>query len=364
MFLLCTTLLVAGVASDCATSNGGCDVNAQCAVDVTSGAVTCTCNANFAGDGQTCDPVVDGGDGTPCPSDCWQWNLTKKQCELKANNACFTVTCTATDMTVAFDSKLFDVQDSDVTPFGVDGPQFSTSTSKWEKQCGLGSCNQQISVNPDNGNLKFAYEITRDMQKIDVGDGADQTEVYVAPGGSGITFICEYPSTVDVESGEITVKGATASGSASQTGDLTTGFSLGLFIDSGFVTAVDATNLFIGQEAFVRLTWSVSTATAKIDFLVDECRVKDTADDSEVFIIKNNCYSNGLGTSAISASKRNDNTFDFKFVSFTMGDSSTIQMTAKVTCTVKMCLKSDASACPVNTLDSQCPTASGYDYKA
>ena len=133
------------------------------------------------------------------------------------------------------------------------------------------------------------------MQKIDVGDGADQTEVYVAPGGSGITFICEYPSTVDVESGEITVKGATASGSASQTGDLTTGFSLGLFIDSGFVTAVDATNLFIGQDAFVRLTWSVSTATAKIDFLVDECRVKDTADDSEVFIIKNNCYSNGLG---------------------------------------------------------------------
>jgi len=40
--------------SDCATSNGGCDANANCSLS-SEGAVECACNAGYFGDGTTCN---------------------------------------------------------------------------------------------------------------------------------------------------------------------------------------------------------------------------------------------------------------------------------------------------------------------
>jgi len=44
---------------ECAVNNGGCDANATC-TNVTGAAPTCACNANYSGDGQTCDSLCLG----------------------------------------------------------------------------------------------------------------------------------------------------------------------------------------------------------------------------------------------------------------------------------------------------------------
>jgi len=342
----------------CATANGGCDTNADCAVDSNDQAV-CTCRTGFTGTGLQCTAnefIFDGGEGNPCPSDCWNWNTELKTCSLKVPNSCFTLTCESNMMKLEFVSKLLNVQDSDTDPFGADGAQFSAS--KWRKDCDLGDCGHTVSTN-SNGNLEFAYDVSRSMQTLTL----DTTNVLLAPVSTAITFICEYPSTVEVESDAITVKGATATGTTSHIGDLTDGFDLELFVDDSFSTAADATNLFIGQPAFVKLSWSVTSATSTINFLVDGCRVKDTTTDKEVAIIKNNCYANSLGVTQLSTDKKNDLEFKFSFISFTLGTSQNIQMTAKMTCTVKMCVKAE-TGCVETALDADCPTDAGYDYKA
>jgi hypothetical protein len=42
--------------NECLSNNGGCDANAACVNTV--GSRTCTCNANFTGDGIVCAPAT------------------------------------------------------------------------------------------------------------------------------------------------------------------------------------------------------------------------------------------------------------------------------------------------------------------
>merc|ERR1739847_129093 len=143
---------------------------------------------------------------------------------------------------------------------------------------------------------------------LKVGETSDEVDVMTGPVGSDVTFTCQYPTLVTVNSGDFTVKGATATGATSKIGDLTNSFDLGVFIDDAMTAAADATNLFIGQMAYVKLGWQVTTATA-VDFLVDECNVAQedytnaqnvAVTGKSVAIIKKNCQSKALGVTPIS----------------------------------------------------------------
>lgn len=314
----------------------------------------------------------DGGAGTPCPSDCWEWDATNGECILKSPNTCFTLTCSATEMTLTFQSSLFAVEDDDQnSPFGTtNAPSFIGG--QWQKTCPLGDCGHVVTANANSGTdeMHFAYTVATDMSKITVGgsgdgsgEGSGEVDVWMAPVNSQITFTCSYPSAVDVESDSFTVKGATATGDASKVGDLSGGFTLGIYVDDSYITLADVSNLFIGQPAYGAVEWSVSTASAAVDYIVNECKVVHTdanSDTHEVAVISSQCFSSALGAAPISATRRNDSLFYFKFTSFTVGDSNTIEMQAKMVCSLTVCLKSDANACQAPT---SCPTTTGYAYQ-
>lgn len=314
---------------------------------------------------------IDGGVGTPCPSDCWEWDATKGECILKSPNTCFTLTCSATEMTLTFQSSLFDVEDdAQDFPFGnsTHSPTFVNGTSQWAKTCPLGDCGHVVTATAINGTneMHFAYTVATDMSKITVATNstnATTLDVWTAPVNSQITFTCSYPSVVDVESANFTVKGATATGQASTIGDLSGGFKLGIYVDQNYTTLANVSNLFIGQPAYGEVEWTVSTASAAVDYVVNECKVVHTdanSDTHEVAVISSQCFSSALGAEAISSTRRNDSRFNFKFTSFTVGGSNTIEMQAKMVCSLTVCLKSDANACKAPT---SCPTTLGYAYQ-
>ena len=62
-----------------------------------------------------------------------------------------------------------------------------------------------------------------------------------------VTFTCEYDTTVQVASQNLTVNGATAIGATSATGSLVDGFQLSLWTDQNMTDAVTDDNLFIGE---------------------------------------------------------------------------------------------------------------------
>lgn len=342
----------------CETANGNCQANADCTND--NGQPICTCKAGFALDGTSCLPQ--GGAGTPCPSDCWTWDETSKQCKLDALASCFTLKCDHDKLTIEFESKLFGVANDEVTPFGTNGPTYNELNSKWTHSCGLGECGMTVASETikDHDHIVFSVPVSKSMSKITV-DG--KTDVYVAPVDTAVTFKCAYQSSLDVSSSEFTVKGAKATGETVTIGDFGKGFSLKLYTAQDQSTEIDATNLFIGAVAYADVAWSVTSAQTLVNFYVDGCKVVSGA--SEVEIIKDNCFSSSLGVNQLQLTKIVADSSKFSFVSFTMGDPKAIEMKATMKCTIKMCIK-DQPECGVLIItdDAQCPQTSGYGYKA
>lgn len=309
--------------------------------------------------------AVDGGEGTPCPSDCWEWDSSLEECVLKTSNVCFLMNCPADKMELRFDGKLFGLGDNEADPFGTAGPQWDSTANRYSIDCDLGACNQVVTMDDVNNRLVFTYELSVDMEHIVVGDTSDEQNVYLAPVPSAIKFKCEYPTSVNVESDSFKVRGATATGEASKVGDLSSSFELNLYKDASFTTAVDASNLFIGEVAYARMAWTVTTAQATVNFYINECSVEQDGTGKKVSIIKDNCYSEALGTSQLQADKINDLESAFKFTSFTLGNAATIEMTAKMVCNVKMCLKSQTTCnLALSKSDTDCPATPGYQYAA
>ena len=131
-----------------------CHADADCTDNSQTGR-TCACKQDFHGDGLKCLPK--GGPGTPCPSDCWQFDAETGECSLPDNSDCFELTCGYDKIDLNFESRLFNVGDQDVEgsgstvePFGADNaPEFSTDAGKWVMNCTLGECG--MDAVEDNG---------------------------------------------------------------------------------------------------------------------------------------------------------------------------------------------------------------------
>jgi hypothetical protein len=212
----------------------------------------------------------------------------------------------------------------------------------------LGDSNQAISI--VNETLNVAVDFELGMGSVSLGNSST-VDVYLAPVSSAVTFTCEYETTVQVASQNLTVNGATAIGATSATGSLVEGFDLTLWTDQNMTDAVTDDNLFIGAKVYGSLDWSVTTAV-NLTFAIDECTVK--SDNKEVAFIKDGCYSNTLGADKKADSGNTEKNFAFN--SFTLGDAQNIQMNATVACTVVVC---ETGNCPEPVA---CPVVTGYDY--
>jgi len=295
--------------------------------------------------------VVPGGDNNPCPSDCWDWNASDATCKIKAGAVngvlanCFAVTCNFGTMEVEVQPKLFGLDGND-TVF-ANGATFDSGSSSFKYDEPLGDSHQEISIVNDTLNVAVDFELG--MGSVSLGNSS-VVDVFLAPVSSAVTFTCEYDTTVEVASQNLTVNGATAIGATSATGSLVDGFALSLWTDQNMTDAVTDDNLFIGAKVYGSLDWSVTAAN--LTFTVDECTVE--SDGKEVAFIKDGCFSNTLGAEPKASSGNVEKNFAFN--SFTLGDAQNIQMNATVACTVVVC---ESGNC--NT-PSSCPVVTGYDY--
>lgn len=294
--------------------------------------------------------VVPGGNNNPCPSDCWDWNASDATCKIKAGavngvlNDCFAVTCNFGSMEVDVDPKLFGLSGND-TVF-ANGANFDSGSFKYNQP--LGDSNQVISIVNDTLNVAVDFELG--MGSVSLGNSS-AVNVFLAPVSSAVTFTCEYDTTVEVASQNLTVNGATAIGATSATGSLVDGFQLSLWTDQNMTDAVTDDNLFIGAKVYGSLDWSVTTA-ANLTFTIDECTVE--SNNQEVAFIKDGCYSNTLGADKVASSGNVEKNFAFN--SFTLGNAQNIQMNATVACTVVVCETGNCNS------PSSCPVVTGYDY--
>jgi len=294
--------------------------------------------------------VVPGGDNNPCPSDCWDWNASDATCKIKPGAVngvlanCFSVTCNFGSMEVDVDPKLFGLSGND-TVF-ANGANFDSGSFKYNQP--LGDSNQVISIVNDTLNVAVDFELG--MGSVSLGNSS-AVNVFLAPVSSAVTFTCEYDTTVQVASQNLTVNGATAIGATSATGSLVDGFQLSLWTDQNMTDAVTDDNLFIGAKVYGSLDWSVTTA-ANLTFTIDECTVE--SNNQEVAFIKDGCYSNTLGADKVASSGNVEKNFAFN--SFTLGNAQNIQMNATVACTVVVCETGNCNS------PSSCPVVTGYDY--
>lgn len=235
---------------------------------------------------------------------------------------------------------------------------------QWTNTCALGdsaSCGMSYKVN-DAGNLEFRVQfslIGNNRARTDVADATLELEpglvVNTAPFGVGVSFICEYPMTVNLESSAFNVTEVTVSGTKSGKGDLSAGFAMNL--NDGNDAA-----LVLGAELKVQVDWSVTTL-AGIEFYFNECNVRhepasNTTHPAQVPVVKGGCYSGALKCSR--ATDGTSTSQGFAFQTFTIeGETGSEQI---VSCSMKLCKSDDCAG--KTPQDADCPADSGYEYTA
>ena len=179
-----------------------------------------------------------------------------------------------------------------------------------------------------------------------------------------VHFSCVYPSTLKISSNIFNIQTVTqGDAEVTQIGNLSKGFSVKLYTDSTFHTKANDNNVFIGQEIYGEVKWSVTSAQANVKFFIDQCDI--VSKNVRVSIIYDNCYSQSAGVVQLQSEKIVSSSSKFKFVSFTFGRGNDRAMEAVLTCTVRMCV-GDSCADSMTHQDKDCKGsfATAYQYKA
>lgn len=324
-----------------------------------SGDITCPSGEHVVSteNGDVCFPA--GGPGTPCPSECWAFDTVNNACVLPSESDCFTLTCAHDRMSLEFQSRLFNVENQEGSgdePFGSGDHEPSFANNVWTMDCPLGDCG--MTAESVDGDIVFSVQVNSAAEALSL----ESNLVKIAPSESAITFKCSYAASVDVQTAEsFTVKGATATGATTKTGDLGDGFELKLYVDEDQNTEADETNVIIGYPLYGEVSWSVSSVHSLVNFFVDECSLVDE-DDKEVKFIRGNCYSSALGAEQLQEDKFVADSSKFKFTAFIIGEDVLQMENAMIKCTTKICLVGpDGEDCTdgINTSDQDCATDDG-----
>ena len=191
----------------------------------------------------------------------------------------------------------------------------------------------------------------------------DTTEIHLSGVGSGfvtVQFQCRYRADVTTDTEPFSVHMAVADQKAFSDGSFKNGFSITLFQDASWSTAVDEhTKVYIGSTLFVQTEWSVTSLKSKIHFYVQSCTVNQGT--YAVEIIKNNCYSTAVEASLAQSQHVVHNRARFTYKTFSIGQ--TMSTSEKITCTLRLCVLGNLNSCVLNTQDDQCPDKnSGFGY--
>ena len=292
--------------------------------------------------------------GSPCPSDdCWVFDADKGVCSLRPDQQCVSLTCSHDSFNVEFGENFFGV--SDVSDFDA---KFNVqhNNGRFQINCALGDCGMTAKTNGDGTVLKYDMQISADASPISVAG----LTLYNGP-SSDLYVSCEYSTSVSIASNKFEVQAASADADLHQTGDLSSGFHLNLYSDSGFSDVIGET-IFIGQRIWARVEWGVHSAQTQVNFYVNNCEVhlEDTP-PVVASIVEENCYSSALGVTKVGNQWIVPENSAFTFTSFSSNGQQVKSQEVTVKCDVKLCLLSD-NKCNINTEESQCPRA-GTGYK-
>merc|ERR1712228_294255 len=176
-------------------------------------------------------------------------------------------------------------------------------------------------------------------------------------------FKCRYSSNIQTSSSKFAVDTANASGEVLVQGNLAEGFKIGLFPSSEFKT--ESAHFFMGEFVFVDVTWSVTSATSVIEFIVYDCYV--STNGAKIDIIDNSCYSETLSAKKLDsqASKIVDSTSRFQYKVFIGGEGAGTDSGQELTCEIKMCVKAEGSCAKLDSgtaVNDVCPDRPDYKF--
>ena len=354
----------------------GCDNFSECSASCGGGTRMCTrtcsngqwgdlgCPADLQYNSVECNMHTCG----KCVSDCWRWNADTEQCDIRNDDpTCFTLTCDYNAVNVEFASKLFDITDNQSPSPFTDAqlnPTWDSSRGKWIMDCAFGECGMVVTTDViDTENyIVFGYELSVEQAAIDV----RQLQVYFAPTiMASVKFCCNYKNNVTVSS-EMEVYHPKLATTTTTFGSLAQGFGLQLFVDPQMSSVVESNNLFIGQEVFAQIAWSVTKLEKQVGFYINSCDLvfDENGQADAIRIIDDNCYSATFGTTQLQQQKMVANKSEFKFTSFIVGEGAQ-RMKMQLKCCIKLCVNSDTSCRGnITTTDNECNYTRGYGYKA
>ena len=186
-------------------------------------------------------------------------------------------------------------------------------------------------------------EVNGDARTRTVSDNVidlDGVKVVTSPHGVGVAFTCNYDSSVNVQSGPLTVQDVSIGGSHTSSGTLDGGFTL---------TAGDGT-ILLGDDIIVTAAWTLALSDVYPHY--ESCLVKHGTSVG-VPIVKNGCMASTLGAEVVANPADVTNEVSIKYKTFSVEDESAT--TQVVTCTVKLCAAGNcarAAKCPTSTADT------------
>lgn len=251
---------------------------------------------------------------------------------------CMKVTCNAATMDVQVKSQLFGLTSEDTTKVSPE-PEKDASNGEgfnFRTSCKLGECGMTYKI--VDKNLVFTM-IVKEADQDGFSETIDASEnaltVNQNPLAIAVKFTCSYPVAIDISSADFNLKDVVLGSGPSGTGDLTTGFTLGL--DAGVSAPIK-----LGGRQKVTATWAV-TSLKKVTFNITDCTLDQGG--TEIALIKNKCYSEALKVT------KNEGTAteqSFTYTTFsTVGATTTTQT---ITCGINICMDN----CDLPEKDEDC----------
>merc|ERR1712050_163183 len=274
-----------------------------------------------------------------CPDGtCWTKSDDGTACVL--NPDCTTIECGATEMTFTYTPDILGIGKGDLVKT-TGGSQIGGTVNGdgvYELTCqydNLAACGMGLTVDADNDKLFFEVSLSdssearpeesSDMADIPIklDDGTTvtiQRQAY----GLGVIYRCNYSLTTTVSSEDFAVEAVSIDGTQEGTGSLSDSFELEL-------NGGSPDTIILGDFLTVKATWKLSNLSQEnnLYFHLENCSVDYSP---EVFVIKEACYAEALGSTYL-----DEHTFKFKTFAVESSDVDSGSHAQTIKCTIRIC---------------------------
>jgi len=270
-----------------------------------------------------------------CPANSgWSYDSTAGTCDPVG----VTVTCSATAMTVSFNSEhLYLALDTTHVDAATSAAYVGTCTSS-VVQSTSGDYTLSFDLDDCGTDVTQSGGIITFSNTIYGSDDALRVASIITTSALSLDVSCTFADSLTVDIDDVSIEqDSFVMEEETDTGDFSSEFTLGSFVDSAFATAVDSSNMVtIGEPVYNKLEVSGSLPS-NVDFFITECTayVDNTYDASgtKYTIIDDGCMSNLVSASGTIGGD-NTNAAEFQFNGFTF-DSGDDQL--YVRCAIDIC---------------------------